>query len=353
MPILAPEFEYDVFVSYAHGDVRKMGNAALKRWSYALVDALEEELALDGDDAKFFLDASDIDRHRELDKEIREAILASATMLVLMSPRYLASDACKTERALWFEKATSEALAEGRERILFARVLPVRDGDWPSEFLDGSGAPPISRWFFEQPGAPKARPFGWPDFTAASREFRDEVVALAGDISVQLRNLKETIDRKKRAVAYAQKLREATGQALYLHARQRDLSEWESVRSRLISAGYGVAGAPEQVSADPACLEAFDKESVRILTACDGLLLVAGEDLDQLASDIVVVGRQRRNLAIAKSKKPLPCAVVDHHFSADEKAILQQLARNMQVDWINSTASNWVGDIRAWLNRTI
>ncbi|OPY93576.1 hypothetical protein A5906_17405 [Bradyrhizobium sacchari] len=353
MASLAPEFKHDVFVSYAHGDKRKKGKALLKRWSQALASELEEELALDWDDPKVFLDTRDIDQHGELDKEIREAISASATMLVLMSSPYLQSVACKQERALWFDKISQEAVAEARDRVLFARVLPIADSEWPTEFRDASGGPPISRWFFEQPGGPRTRPFGWPDPTGTSGKFRDNVVDLAGDVSVQLREVKESIERKKREAAHAEKMRAASGQALYLHARQRDPSQWGAMRAQLVSAGFHVApGAPENVTGDPLGLDDFDKESVRTLTACDGLLLV-GDDPNSLASDLVVVGRQRRNSAIAKSKKHLPCAVIDHCLTGNEKAILQQSAKNLQIDWIDAIGSSWISDVRAWLNNAV
>jgi TIR domain len=351
MSSLGPDFQYDVFVSYAHWDPLKKGKALLKTWSQAFVAELEEELRIDPEwsDPKFFLDTRDIENpHAPLDKKISEALSNSALMLVLMSPHYLKSEACKKERALWFEKAESEAFAGTRGRVLFARILPVLDSEWPKEFRDGDDRPPIGRWFFEQPGRPKTRPFGWPDPTGGSGKFRDNLIDLSGDIGARMRELKEAIERKKREAANAERRRHA----LYLHARQLNLSRWEEDRKKLISAGFFVAPATPEKTGSPSDLDEFDKESVRAISACDAILLVSGDDPNHLVSDLVVIGHQRRNSATAKSKRPLPCAVVDHGIRGNDKALLQQSAKNMQIDWITASGSSWTNDVRTWLNQT-
>jgi hypothetical protein len=40
MAYLSPHFDYDVFVSYSHGDPRGAGESPLKTWSHALIEAL-------------------------------------------------------------------------------------------------------------------------------------------------------------------------------------------------------------------------------------------------------------------------------------------------------------------------
>ena len=273
-------------------------------------------------------------------------------MVVLMSPHYLKSRACEKERCQWFEKTESEAFAEPRGRILFARILPVFDQDWPAEFRDGVGSPPIGQWFFDQPGGPKTRPFGWPDPTGDSGEFRDQIIELAGDIGVRLRALREAVERKKRLAVNEEKLRATQGQALYLHARQLNLPRWEAARQQLVSAGFFVAPATPEKTGSSSDIDDFDHESVRAMTGCDGVLLVAGDDLNHLVSDLAVVGHQRRNSAKAKSRRPLPCAVVDHGLSLNDKVVLQQSAKNMQIDWLSASTSGWPSDVRTWLNRS-
>lgn len=347
MSSLAPNFKYDVFVSYAHWDTDKRGTALLKTWSQALVAELEAELKMDPEwrKASFFLDTRDIrNPHAPLDNEISEAISKSALMLVLMTPHYLLSGACKEERKLWFEKSQLQAFAGNRGRLLFARVMPVRDRDWPADFRDGNDRPPIGRWFFKQPSG--RRPFGWPNPAGLGGEFRENLVDLAGDIGARLRELKEAINRKRRAAVDAERLR----QALYLHARERDQSRWKDDREQLVSAGFFVAPAGPEKTGDPSKIDEIDRESVRAIAACDAILLISGDDPNHLVSDLAVVGYQRRKSATERSKRSVPCAVVDHGVGWSDKEVLQQSAKNMKVDWITASGSGWPNDVRSWLD---
>jgi hypothetical protein len=354
MTSLAPEFQHDVFVSYSHGDVAQTGKALMKIWSQGFAKELVNELlAMPGlDKSDVFLDERGIDPAGPLTSQLRESVVKSAILLVLMSPHYLKSEACANERAWWFEKAAGDAFPEVRSRLLTARIWPVADNDWPRELCDEASEPPIGIWFHERPGDPiKSRPFGWPDPTGAKGEFRAQLVELAGEIAIRLSELQQSVDRRKRAAAEAEKLGAATGQAIYVHARQHDMDKWEVVREQLIAAGYGVVpGGPEILPGTPLEFGELEDENLRTLIACDGLLLVPGDNPNHLASDLVVVGHQRRNSARAKSRKPLPCAVIDYGQIGKTRTFLQQNARNMQIDWISASASDWTRDVRNWLN---
>jgi hypothetical protein len=45
MPYLAPQFDYDVFMSYAHGQFPGVADPPLKPWSQALIDRLKADIA--------------------------------------------------------------------------------------------------------------------------------------------------------------------------------------------------------------------------------------------------------------------------------------------------------------------
>jgi hypothetical protein len=270
-----------------------------------------------------------------------------------MSPHYINSRACADERAWWFEKAATEAFPEVRSRVLVARIWPLSEGlSWPRELCDEAGLPPLGVWFHKQPGdAAKSRPFGWLDPTGAGGEFRNSLVELAGEITIRLGELKQAIERKRRAAASAAKLSAPAGQAIYVHARKRDAARWEAVREKLISAGYGVVpNAPEALPENLGLASDLEDESLQMLRASDGLLLISGDNPNHLASDLVVIGHQRRNSARAASGKPLPCAVIDPGLVPETKLRHQQSAKNMQIDWINASISDWTADVKSWLN---
>jgi hypothetical protein len=269
-----------------------------------------------------------------------------------MSPRYLESRSCTNEREWWFKKAALESFPEVRSRVLVARIWPVADKEWPAELCDEAGQPPLGIWFFDKPGdLVKSRPFGWPDPTGSGGQFRTQVVELAGEIATRLEEFRQAIERKKRTAADTRKLKAAGGQAIYLHARQQQVTTWRHVRQQLISAGYGVVPAgPEPTSGVHPELCDIETENLRTLTACDGLLIIPGDNPNHLASDLVVVGHQRRNSARAKSKKPLPCAVIDTGHINNAEALLLQNAKNMQIDWIKASSGDWTGNVRNWLN---
>jgi hypothetical protein len=166
-------------------------------------------------------------------------------------------------------------------RHFVARIVPVKDDSWPKELYDEEH-PPLGFWFHERPGDEySARPFGWPDPTGTAGDFRTALVELAGDIARRMTKLDEALQRKLRAAADRAKLGADGGQAIYLHARARDKARWEKAYEELESAGYGVfPDSPEAEYDDPRLWADAGKESVRTLSACDGLLLVRHVESD-------------------------------------------------------------------------
>jgi|SRR5579862_1131543 len=360
MTALAPEFCYDVFVSYAHGDVDRSGDSLLKGWSLAFIRELEAELRTTPkwQDCSVFVDESSrpdhgLDANDPLTQQLRIAVSGSGLFLILMSPHYLASKWCANEHKWWLERKGAEAFPEVGSRTVVARVWPVSDdASWPKELCDEAGYPPLGVWFHQRPGnVLTTRPFSWPDPTGKGGEFRDTLVELAGRIILRLEKLNVALQRRRQAAANESKLAATAGQAIYVHARMRDKVRWEAACHELISAGYGIfPDSPEEVASDPREMIHINGENLRTLSGCDGLLLIAGDDTRSLVSDLAVVGYRGRNLARASSLKPLPCAVIDQGLRAEAKERLQQYTRNLQIDWINAAVENWTGEVRRWLN---
>jgi hypothetical protein len=359
MTKLAPEFLHDVFVSYAHGDPDSTGKSPLRIWSAAFGQELEGELhAIPGfQSASVFLDESDraghsLDPNDPLTAQLRAAASGSAFLMLLMSPHYLSSQWCHDERGWWLQRASTSPMSEIGGRFFVARVWPTGDRQWPPEFCDERGNPLVGVWFHERPGDEiTSRPFGWVDPTGKNGEFRSALVDLAGQIGVRMRKLEEALIRKRQAAANAAKLSDPSGQMIYVHARARDEARWEKAVGELLQAGYGVVPPqPEPDSENPQEANLVATEVVRTLSACDGLLLVPGDDPLRLASDLAVVGYQRRNSARALARRPLPCAVVDQGQIAGDKLRLQRSATSLRIEWINAVAAGWTEKVRSWLN---
>ena len=358
MAHLGPEFRHDIFVSYSHGDVDGTGASLLKGWSQAFAKELEAELRTTPgfQRASVFLDESTrpdqgLTANDPLTAQLRDAAGGTAFLLLMMSPHYLHSAWCADERQWWLAEAAKQAFPEIGSRFFVARIWPTADGDWPKELCDERGNPVIGTWFHVRPGDElTTRPFGWPKPERVQGPFTDAVVELVGQIAVRMKKLGEALERKRKAAEEAAKLVADSGQLLYLHARAPDAERWTAACTDLIGAGYGVLpGAPEPDGVDPSLAARSESAAVETLSACDGLLLVPGDNPQALASDLAVVGHHRRKSARAIRNKPLPCAVIDAGLGLGSNPILRQSASNLRIDWIEATPGRWLDRVRDWL----
>jgi hypothetical protein len=85
-----PGFEYDIFVSYAHGDDREWINGLLDRMKPALKRLLGTEPSL-------WIDKNDLRSSRDFSKEIPASVRSSAVFLFFTSPSYIRSEYCVCE----------------------------------------------------------------------------------------------------------------------------------------------------------------------------------------------------------------------------------------------------------------
>jgi hypothetical protein len=123
------DYEHDVFVSYAHLD-----NQGETAWVSTLVRHLDTDLRqrLGTKDLRIWIDET-LDGNRPLTPEIMRAIQRSATLLVVMSSGYLASEWCAKERNA-FLGFVHDCVAAGRIFIVHCRetdrtAIPPEFGD--------------------------------------------------------------------------------------------------------------------------------------------------------------------------------------------------------------------------------
>ena len=170
-----------------------------------------------------------------------------------------------------------------------------------------------------------------------------------GHICSRTKELKDALARRRKVEFEVAKLRGGDSKAIYLHARACDQVRWERAHDDLRNAGYGVVPAALEDISEDLQSGKTEREVVKALSGCDGLLLVPGEDRRNLEADITYVGHHLRNSARARVSKPLPCAVVDRGLTLEGIPRLRRLQKNLRIDWINAAIADWTGAVRNWL----
>ena len=345
-------YEFDMFFSYAHGDVRRTGDAQLKRWSKQLYQALSD--TLDSLNLKppprIFFDESDapgdgLNKTAHLAPELAEKVRASALLQIVMSPQYLESEWCRRELEA-FEAAAAERGGSVSGRLFIAKAMDTEDLPWPAQLTDAEGNKTVG-WEFHRRGSPL--PYGWmtdwhgnipPEMHQAFRE-------MASQIQRRLRAFDSELTEKARKTELVDWLEKGEIERIYLYGRNDEVAEWEATWKELDGLGIVVTpGEPEPLDADDDSTKR--NEYARLASRCDAMVMVAADGV-KLDFDLDVVGRERRNFIASKYKKYLPCAVVDRAGGLAKPARLSN-ARRFDIDWIDAPSCNWPQYIRTWLS---
>ncbi len=361
MAYVGAGFEHDIFVSYSHGADAE-GQPMLKNWSVALVRELERELRSDRayrDTLSLFIDAHDrpgqrLDPMAPLTPQLDAHVKASALLLVLMSPDYQASRWCRDEREWWWARQADTGLAPAG-RVAMLRAWPLRDPwpdeRWPAELSDAAGHPLVGYVFHAGEGR-AARPLGWTQWESGfAPEVREALLGLAGELYLKLDGIKAEAARLASARADADRLAHAGGQTIYLHGRADFAAEWERAAESLLSGGYAVLpGEPDPVERDPARSEAIRERRVEAAgAASDALVLVGSQDGRAIDADLIVVGKHDRHSARARSRRWLPCALLDIAGASVATPVRRNTARIVQADWLDATQDAVAPLVQRWL----
>lgn len=341
------EYPTDVFMSYSHGAFAGQSNTRLKGWSQRLADDLREELiGLGLDDLALFLDSAErqdegIDRTVDLAGNLRSRVEGAAVLVALMSRPYLRSRWCTQERDWWSGRNTPDRLSVGG-RLLLCRALPTDEAAWP-EPLKGL----FGYLFYDRDKAPDlARPFRYGGIETDLDRYMDALVKLSGDIAQRLKAARRVLDDRHRQWTQQQKAQAPGGQVLYLYGRQETADHWFGACARLLEHDFVVnPESPLPLTENGG----LDPESRNQIVSSDGLLILGTDDGRALDSDMVVVGRRYRHLAIAERRASLPCAVFDTVGPSLQQDRRLRNATNLGIAWIDGTSTDWPQRLAGWL----
>jgi hypothetical protein len=176
--VYVPDYHHDVFVSYAHLD--DQGESA---WVTNLVRHLDTELRqrLGTKDLRIWIDHN-LDGNRPLTPEIMEAIRRSATLLLIASPSYVASEWCVRERNAFLAFAR-DCVSQGR--IFIVRCRDIDPLALPPEFGDLIG---FKFWTRDPDNGGVTRPLGLTDLREPA--YFASIINLGDKLAQKLKELK-------------------------------------------------------------------------------------------------------------------------------------------------------------------
>jgi hypothetical protein len=185
-----PEFKNDVFVSYAHVDDEPMPGAK-EGWVTTLIKGLRTGLSQKlgrSDVFELWIDHK-LSRNVKITPQIMEMLQQTATLIVILSPGYLASDWCQRE-ADTFLKFIGERVRSG-SRVFIVERDKFEDSKRPPEFSELLG---YRFWVQDREDSPP-RILGFPEPNPDDIRYYDKLNELSTELAKELQNLKDTADR--------------------------------------------------------------------------------------------------------------------------------------------------------------
>ena len=187
-----PEYEHDIFVSYAHVDDQPFVHSAAGAeqstgWVTTLIRHLKNELAQKigrADAVSVWFDSYGLRGHHTLVDEIAARLERTAIFVAILSPGYIASQWCQDEARLF-----AAAAGDLGRRVFVVEKAPLDDGASPPAGLGGRRA--YRFWYRDRAEQPRtfAIPTPHPDEVDYYRQIED----LARDLRDQCRAMRGAI----------------------------------------------------------------------------------------------------------------------------------------------------------------
>lgn len=220
------DFEYDVFISYAHLDNQPLVEGE-EGWISELHRVLERRLAmLLGESPRIWRD-KELRGNDYFDDVIAKGFHRAALFLSVVTPRYVKSDYCRLEFEEFCRRAQEEgSLAVGdRARVMKVLKTPIELGEMPPPMPDLLGY----EFFRFDPESGKLR-----EFRLGSQDYREPFLARLDDLAQEIAEALHMLRDDHLAAT-------ADGKVVYLAATSHDLKEVsEMVRRELQARGHRV-----------------------------------------------------------------------------------------------------------------
>jgi hypothetical protein len=191
-------FEFDIFVSYAHGssanDLGINRRSHLLSWSIAMAEDLKQQvnLLLSDSDQKIniWMDPK-VRSNASLEGNLDSAVERSALLLVLMSPYFLNSEWCMREAERFALSAIRQHDLEPTSRKFIVNIFPTDRDRWPASLRDKNNQALLGFPFWKELSPGNWSPFGFPDPEIVRDDgYWTGIQQLAGELTSQLRRLK-------------------------------------------------------------------------------------------------------------------------------------------------------------------
>ena len=281
MSYVGDSYTHDVFFSYAHGDEELHG------WSLEVAELIVSTLrtALGDRERKLSLYVDpQLGGNEHLRPQLRAAVDAAATQVVIMTGYYPQSDWCRQEVS-WFRDAVQRQDAQNADnkekrpgRVFVVRAQNVASSLWPQELRDGNEALLGYRCCDEVPDraeAPWTRPWGYLDRT---EKLRQAIGGLCDELALALYEIRRQ-DAKRRAQSQRLEERQNAGAAgprrsrVFLGFVTEDLEfDRGKLRDRLATDPSLEVVAPER----PADVDDIRAEAAEQAADCDALVQLCG-----------------------------------------------------------------------------
>jgi len=225
-------FEHDLFISYTHLDNERLHDSD-QGWIDLLSQRLEIRLAqLLGEKSKIWRDPKLSGNDEFADKLLVE-LAGAASLVSVLSPRYLKSEWCRRELSEFHLRASQSggATIEGKSRIFKVIKTPINLDEHPEETQKSLGYE-----FYEiDPATKRFREFGY----ALKQDYDQRYWNKLEDLAQDIKDLIEKI-RSRRVDAPTSTI-QPSGKTIYLAETTSDLSEQrDRIRRELLLNGHCV-----------------------------------------------------------------------------------------------------------------
>jgi TIR domain len=356
MAYLKPHFEYDVFVSYSRGDPSHTGDSPLMRWTASLIRELKAEIqSVDTEfDQLHVWHDEKIDPTAGLTDELRRTVKSSGILMIVMSPRYLASSWCKDELDWFREQVRDRSNEQGR--VFVVRAVATEEKDWPDFLRDERGNSQIG-FLFHDPL--NKMPYGWRDIGEKSEDYVRQLWTLQTALTKRLREIRDRQESRAKLqsqsfamplsfapLAFASPPLAPRRKRVYVHASGNQRPARDAVQRKLKELGIAPLSAAVYTSDDLSDWNREDKVRFEAAKRCDALALLRADDSETFIGDLIDIGVDECGRIQSAQGLPLPCAVLDQSGTP-----LPIDIAGYGIERFDLAQDDWQSKFGAWLER--